>query len=177
MATANQLQNMSAPLLDRLEIIQLSGYTLDEKRHIAQVLSTVQQLFMCKNSAYILQSFPIAHKLSSSKHVKIDMSHPVQSDDIHQQENELYVYLFMRSLTFVADLQRHMIPGLLGEHGLSSDQLHFPAEAISLIADGYTREVGFATACLYCFQYDDCMAFDPGFSKCDMHLLKLAKQA
>ena len=37
-ATANQLQHMSAPLLDRLEIIQLSGYTLEEKRHIAQVL-------------------------------------------------------------------------------------------------------------------------------------------
>ncbi|KAA6424523.1 MAG: lon protease protein peroxisomal-like [Trebouxia sp. A1-2] len=72
-ATANQLQNMSAPLLDRLEIIQLSGYTLDEKCHIAQ---------------------------------------------------------------------RHLIPGLLGEHGLTSDQLHFPAEAILLIADGYTREAG-----------------------------------
>ena len=37
MATANQLQNMSGPLLDRLEIIQLSGYTLEEKRHIAEV--------------------------------------------------------------------------------------------------------------------------------------------
>jgi len=52
------------------------------------------------------------------------------------------------SLKIVADLQRHLIPGLLGEHGLSSDQLHFPAEAITLVADGYTREVGFATACL-----------------------------
>ena len=36
-ATANQLQGMSGPLLDRLEIIQLSGYTLEEKEHIAQV--------------------------------------------------------------------------------------------------------------------------------------------
>lgn len=36
-ATANQLQNMSGPLLDRLEIIQLAGYTLEEKRHIAEV--------------------------------------------------------------------------------------------------------------------------------------------
>ena len=36
-ATANQLQGMSGPLLDRLEIIELSGYTLDEKEHIAQV--------------------------------------------------------------------------------------------------------------------------------------------
>ena len=39
MATANQLQDMSGPLLDRLEVIQLSGYTLEEKRHIAQVLA------------------------------------------------------------------------------------------------------------------------------------------
>ena len=38
MATANQLQGMSGPLLDRLEVIHLSGYTLDEKEHIAQVL-------------------------------------------------------------------------------------------------------------------------------------------
>lgn len=39
-ATANQLQNMSGPLLDRLEIIQLSGYTLEEKRHIAEVFAS-----------------------------------------------------------------------------------------------------------------------------------------
>lgn len=33
--TANQLENISAPLRDRLEIIEVSGYTLDEKKHIA----------------------------------------------------------------------------------------------------------------------------------------------
>ncbi|KAL3159511.1 hypothetical protein ABBQ38_009929 [Trebouxia sp. C0009 RCD-2024] len=72
-ATANQLQNMSGPLLDRLEIIQLSGYTLEEKRHIAE---------------------------------------------------------------------RHLIPGLLAEHGLTPGQLAFPSDAVTLIADGYTREAG-----------------------------------
>lgn len=46
-ATANQLQNMSGPLLDRLEIIQLSGYTLEEKRHIAEVSS------LCASSNYL----------------------------------------------------------------------------------------------------------------------------
>jgi len=153
-ATANQLQNMSAPLLDRLEIIQLSGYTLDEKRHIAQVLQAAPYVHkLSTHSAKI----PIADKLSSSKPIKLDMSHPIPSDGVHPQNNKLYVVLwvyatfFMWSLKIVAGLQRHLIPGLLGEHGLSSDQLHFPAEAITLVADGYTREVGFATACLQLF--------------------------
>ncbi|PPQ75667.1 hypothetical protein CVT26_001895 [Gymnopilus dilepis] len=34
--TANSLETISAPLLDRCEIIQLSGYTYDEKMHIAR---------------------------------------------------------------------------------------------------------------------------------------------
>jgi ATP-dependent Lon protease len=34
--TANDLGNLSAPLRDRLEIIELSGYTQDEKAHIAR---------------------------------------------------------------------------------------------------------------------------------------------
>ena len=38
-------------------------------------------------------------------------------------------------------VQRHLIPGLLTEHGLTPDQLAFPSEAVTLIADGYTREV------------------------------------
>ena len=46
-ATANQLQNMSGPLLDRLEIIQLSGYTLEEKRHIAEVAALCCCLCQC----------------------------------------------------------------------------------------------------------------------------------
>jgi ATP-dependent Lon protease len=34
--TANSLETMSAPLRDRLEIIELTGYTLEEKLHIAR---------------------------------------------------------------------------------------------------------------------------------------------
>ena len=34
--TANTLETLSAPLRDRLEIIELSGYTADEKLHIAK---------------------------------------------------------------------------------------------------------------------------------------------
>jgi ATP-dependent Lon protease len=36
LCTANDLGNLSAPLRDRLEVIELSGYTADEKAHIAR---------------------------------------------------------------------------------------------------------------------------------------------
>jgi ATP-dependent Lon protease len=36
LCTANSLETLSGPLRDRLEIIELSGYTPDEKRHIAR---------------------------------------------------------------------------------------------------------------------------------------------
>ncbi|MBU6153880.1 MAG: endopeptidase La [Bdellovibrionales bacterium] len=35
-ATANSLQNIPAPLLDRMEIVELTGYTLEEKEQIAR---------------------------------------------------------------------------------------------------------------------------------------------
>ncbi|OCH91337.1 ATP-dependent protease La [Obba rivulosa] len=42
--TSNTLETISAPLLDRCEIVQLSGYTYDEKMHIARKFLLPKQL-------------------------------------------------------------------------------------------------------------------------------------
>jgi ATP-dependent Lon protease len=43
-ATANLLDTVPAPLQDRMEVIQLSGYTLDEKLHIARQYLVPRQI-------------------------------------------------------------------------------------------------------------------------------------
>ena len=43
-ATSNSLETMSPPLLDRCEIVQLSGYTYSEKMHIARKYLLPKQL-------------------------------------------------------------------------------------------------------------------------------------
>lgn len=72
-ATANSLDTIPAPLLDRMEVIQISGYTADEKFHIAK---------------------------------------------------------------------DHLIPEVLEEDGISTDQLVIKDEAIRAIINNYTMEAG-----------------------------------
>ncbi|HVS99511.1 MAG TPA: endopeptidase La [Solirubrobacterales bacterium] len=43
-ATANVLDTIPGPLLDRMETIELSGYTLEEKRHIARSYLVARQI-------------------------------------------------------------------------------------------------------------------------------------
>jgi ATP-dependent Lon protease len=43
-ATANQLDTIPGPLLDRMEVIELAGYTIDDKRHIARSYLVERQI-------------------------------------------------------------------------------------------------------------------------------------
>ena len=43
-ATANQLDPIPGPLRDRMEIIELSGYTFEEKQQIARIHLVPKQL-------------------------------------------------------------------------------------------------------------------------------------
>jgi ATP-dependent Lon protease len=43
-ATANQLDTIPGPLLDRMETIELAGYTIDDKRHIARSYLVERQI-------------------------------------------------------------------------------------------------------------------------------------
>ena len=47
LATANATDRLSPALLDRLEILEISGYTLDEKLHIAQHHLLPRQVIAC----------------------------------------------------------------------------------------------------------------------------------
>ena len=38
--------------------------------------------------------------------------------------------------------ERHLLPKLLAEHGLSAEQLAFPREVLEAVASGWTREAG-----------------------------------
>ncbi|MBF9018707.1 MULTISPECIES: endopeptidase La [unclassified Oceanispirochaeta] len=72
-ATANSLDSVPAPLLDRMEVITLSGYTNPEKFHIAE---------------------------------------------------------------------NHLIPSVMEDHGLSSDQMLLENDALVEVIENYTREAG-----------------------------------
>ncbi|HIT89839.1 MAG TPA: endopeptidase La [Candidatus Merdenecus merdavium] len=65
-ATANSIQSISKPLLDRMEIIEVSSYTENEKRHIGEQYLIPKQIE--RNG---LQS----HQISISKNALEDMIH------------------------------------------------------------------------------------------------------
>lgn len=75
-ATANSIEGIPGPLLDRMEVIELSGYTAHEKLGIAK---------------------------------------------------------------------RHLLPKLLGEHGMKAEQVTVPDDVIRALINGYTREAGVRT--------------------------------
>ncbi|KAL6774190.1 hypothetical protein ACKKBG_A24110 [Auxenochlorella protothecoides x Auxenochlorella symbiontica] len=73
LATANRAADIPEPLLDRMEVIHLPGYTLEEKMAIAE---------------------------------------------------------------------RHLVPRVLADHGMTHADLAFPADSLRLLVEGYTREAG-----------------------------------
>ncbi|KFM25409.1 Lon protease 2 [Auxenochlorella protothecoides] len=89
LATANRAADIPEPLLDRMEVIHLPGYTLEEK---------------------------------ARRHWR--------------------GWKDQGAGRGMAIAERHLVPRVLADHGMTHADLAFPADSLRLLVEGYTREAG-----------------------------------
>ena len=111
--TANQLDPIPAPLLDRMEIIELTGYTEEEKINIAEKYLVPRQI-----------------KENGIEPVAVNREQGAEERDVAAEP------------TTAADPEASVPESQLPEPIVGEPRIVFPRESLGIIARHYTREAG-----------------------------------
>ncbi|RDX78539.1 hypothetical protein CR513_41171, partial [Mucuna pruriens] len=166
-ATTNRLQPIPPPLLDRMEVIELPGYTPEEKLHIvvqhlmpsvldqlglsSEFLQIPERSSVCRGYNNVGEGRTASHWTTSYLNVPFDLSkvlfvattnrlQPIPSPLLDRMEViKLPGYTPEKKLHIVV---QHLIPRVLDQHGLSSEFLQIPEELVKLVIQRYNGEAG-----------------------------------
>jgi ATP-dependent Lon protease len=111
--TANQLDTIPAPLLDRMEIIELTGYTEEEKVNIAERYLIPRQI----------------------KENGIDQEAGSRKQEVEKQDPK-------SSQASASQQMGEPLAAIPPDGTSASSLIEFPTESVALIARHYTREAG-----------------------------------
>ena len=125
--TANQLDPIPAPLLDRMEIIELTGYTEEEKVQIAETYLIPRQVKENGIGPAVASVTPVDAKQNGEAGAEATVN--AEASDVSNGAAHA-------SQDAVPEPQK------AGPEGGGSPWIEFPRESVALIARHYTREAG-----------------------------------